>query len=452
MSKKFPGVVPLMIGAAVAGCKYSAPVVRKLTKTAKSLSEIKVINNTAKSVFEELKFNFIYKINISNQVYYLEDFMNKYFNKVPDIVETTINNRSEEVKVDIKLMSMGMSERSQLFIDHAMVEGIPVRIIIDMGMIEQDNGGGMYKTVFLETPRFKGYPERLKEILKREVKLGHKKEISTRDNDILLVSEHSGRRSGTIWVENFIPRNFDNVFMTDEIINSIKNGIDNFRSRSDWYAEHALPYHYGIMLYGAPGMGKTSLAQAIATHMHSRLYVISGDEICWLPTILRENIHTNLCKNQYNIILIEDIDCGLELSTINSRDRNYGDGDKNDNKVGLASILNTLDGLGAPTNTIYIFTTNHIDKLDPALIRPGRIDLSLEIPSVNREIFEKFMSHHFDDYKIPKTLKIKDGISCASLQVMVMEGKTADDLVKFVSDDKKKKHPLEEYINPDGSC
>jgi hypothetical protein len=104
-----------------------------------------------------------------------------------------------------------------------------------------------------------------------------------------------------------------------------------------------------------------------------------------------------------------------------------------DNTIGLASVLNTIDGIGAPTNTIFIFTTNHVEKLDPALIRPGRIDLKLEIKPVCVETFTQFMKKHYgEDVSIPKDLKIKSGISFAELQTMVMGKKTPEEIIKHV--------------------
>lgn len=115
-----------------------------------------------------------------------------------------------------------------------------------------------------------------------------------------------------------------------------------------------------------------------------------------------------------------------------------------DDNLGLASVLNTIDGIGAPTNTIFIFTTNHVEKLDPALIRPGRIDLKLEIKPVCVETFTQFMKKHYgEDVSIPADLKIRKGISFAELQTMVMGKKTPSEIIKHVKVNSKVKKDAE---------
>jgi ATP-dependent 26S proteasome regulatory subunit len=96
--------------------------------------------------------------------------------------------------------------------------------------------------------------------------------------------------------------------------------------------------------------------------------------------------------------------------------------------------LNSIDGVCAPFNVVFIFTTNHIEKLDPALLRPGRIDLCVEIKPVCLETFTEFMIHHFGDIKIPKTLKIKDGITFAKLQLMVMNHASPKEIMDYVKE------------------
>ena len=80
---------------------------------------------------------------------------------------------------------------------------------------------------------------------------------------------------------------------------------------------------------------------------------------------------------------------------------------------------------------IYIFTTNHIDKLDPALIRPGRIDLKIEVGCVCKETFDQFCKRHYG--KEPH-VDIKPGITFAQLQVEVMKEKSYEELIKFVTE------------------
>lgn len=72
-------------------------------------------------------------------------------------------------------------------------------------------------------------------------------------------------------------------------------------------------------------------------------------------------------------------------------------------KNGLSEILNAIDGISSYYGRILIFTTNHIEKLDPALIRPGRMNVKLELGYVDEEMFSQFAKLFFDvDYSFPE--------------------------------------------------
>jgi chaperone BCS1 len=136
----------------------------------------------------------------------------------------------------------------------------------------------------------------------------------------------------------------------------------------------------------------------------------------------------------YTIVVVEDIDCGFadpEPDTCDDVSDNNLRFTPRNRKVGLATILNSIDGMCAPRNTIFIFTTNHIEKLDPALIRPGRIDLKIEINGITNETFGKFCKFHYGE--APKDdININTELTFADLQLEVMKGSTMDELIEFV--------------------
>jgi cupin fold WbuC family metalloprotein len=226
-------------------------------------------------------------------------------------------------------------------------------------------------------------------------------------------------------------------FIPHEQEELIKTSIDEFKSKRDWYIKNNIPYHFGFLLYGEGGTGKTTLAQCIADYADAQLISFPGDSIAELPKILGGPIPTSsIDPSVYRIILIEDIDCGFAQRAIDTfYDEDNDEFKSKERKVGLASILNTLDGLAAPTNVIYVFTTNHIEKLDPALIRPGRCDVRLNIPGVTVETFTRFCKYHnYDTDRIKEITddEIRSDVTFAELQTQVMKGDTIEDLIKLI--------------------
>lgn len=236
-------------------------------------------------------------------------------------------------------------------------------------------------------------------------------------------------------------RTFNDVFINQKEKYLLINTIDEFVNKRKWYADNNLPYHLGVLLYGPPGTGKSVIAQAIADHVNARLLVLNGDDIGFIS----ETADTSSYKpteNSYTVFLVEDVDCGFAMKDIirpmkwNMYDDDETDDTDDEKKrpAGLATILNCIDGFGAPENVIYVLTTNHIENLDPALIRPGRCDLKIEVGYVCEETFKQFIKFHYGvDINYP--IIINRQITFAELQIHVMRGETVDQLIEFMKGD-----------------
>jgi chaperone BCS1 len=184
-------------------------------------------------------------------------------------------------------------------------------------------------------------------------------------------------------VAAYSPRLIESVLLKPGEKEHLIQDIERFRSSRERYQRLGVPYHRGYLLYGPPGTGKTSLVSALAAKFEMSVYVVNLAEM-----------NDRTLKNSMNwvpensVILFEDIDCmrtatrrletdggqvqqeGGVKTSVEAKSTNQGG-------VSLSGLLNVLDGFSAPENVIYVMTTNDADAIDPALLRPGRIDYKL---------------------------------------------------------------------------
>ncbi|KAF9104797.1 hypothetical protein BGX29_001278 [Mortierella sp. GBA35] len=160
------------------------------------------------------------------------------------------------------------------------------------------------------------------------------------------------------------PRAFHSVILAEGLKEELLDDITTFRNSSQWYHDRGVPYRRGYLLHGPPGTGKTSFIVALAGHLNMSVCIVNLG-ISGLNDQQLDRLLNNAPRN--SILLMEDVDAALVK-------RKAGKAQEGSNNVTLSGILNALDGITAQEGSVVFMTTNHIRKLAPALIRPGRCD------------------------------------------------------------------------------
>ncbi|KAJ9709795.1 hypothetical protein PVL29_001314 [Vitis rotundifolia] len=168
------------------------------------------------------------------------------------------------------------------------------------------------------------------------------------------------------------PSTFETLAMDLKLKEDLIKDLDRFVRRRKFYKRVGKAWKRGYLLYGPPGTGKTSLIAAMANYLKFDVYDLE------LTSLQRNSQLRKLLVSTKNrsILVIEDIDCSTEL-----QDRQAGRYNQTTTQLTLSGLLNFIDGLWSSCGDerIIVFTTNHKDRIDPALLRPGRMDMHIHM-------------------------------------------------------------------------
>ncbi|KPA76431.1 putative Proteasome regulatory ATPase subunit 2 [Leptomonas pyrrhocoris] len=211
----------------------------------------------------------------------------------------------------------------------------------------------------------------------------------------------------------------------EQQIQEIKEAVEFPLSHPELYDEIGIKPPKGVILYGVPGTGKTLLAKAVANRTSATFLRVVGSELIQKysgegPKLVRELFRVAE-EHSPSIVFIDEIDAiGTKRYDTDSS------GTKEVQRT-MLELLTQLDGFDSNNDVKVIMATNRIDTLDPALIRPGRIDRKIEFPfpdeKTKRRIFEIHTSRMSlaDDVDISEFIHAKDEMSGADVKAICTE-------------------------------
>ncbi|PKI45229.1 hypothetical protein CRG98_034407 [Punica granatum] len=246
------------------------------------------------------------------------------------------------------------------------------------------------------------------------------------------------------------PATFETLAMESRIKHAVLDDVDQFVKRRDYYRRVGKAWKRGYLLYGPPGTGKSSLVAAMANYLKFDIYDLELTAVHSNSELRKLLVATG----NRSILVVEDIDCSIGFhhrstkanqGLINARK-------KKRDEVTLSGMLNFLDGLWSSCGDerIIVFMTNRKEKLDPALLRPGRMDfhvmMSYCTPCGFRQLSSNYLGlgDHFL-FRDIEDLLITAEITPAEVAEQLLRGgvDTNDVLRHFIEFLKEKKEDME---------
>ena len=213
-------------------------------------------------------------------------------------------------------------------------------------------------------------------------------------------------------------RTFKNVFFEQK--DSVQKHVEFFLTKKDWYEEKGIPYTLGFMFHGEPGCGKTSTIKAIANTARRHIinihlaeikskeqlrHLFFNDEISVYDGMKTEKFVIPVHERLY---VIEDIDAmgnavlRREFKRIVETKKSSEDPwlkikeEEDAEEIDLSFLLNLLDGTLESSGRIIAISSNHPERIDRALIRPGRVDMIVNFRKCNRQILQHMVNSFYD--------------------------------------------------------
>ncbi|MEO0625160.1 MAG: AAA family ATPase [Pseudomonadota bacterium] len=176
-------------------------------------------------------------------------------------------------------------------------------------------------------------------------------------------------------------RSLDTVLSEDDRVERLLADLRWFYGAQDWYADRGVPWRRGYLLHGPPGTGKSTAIRALASELGLDIALLDLGQAGLTDDQLREGL---ACAPARSLVALEDVDAVFK-----------GRSDAARTGVSFSGLLNAIDGIAAQEGRALFMTTNHPERLDPALIRPGRADVHVELGPVGAEAARRLYLRFF---------------------------------------------------------
>ncbi|PSN42691.1 26S protease regulatory subunit 4 [Blattella germanica] len=211
----------------------------------------------------------------------------------------------------------------------------------------------------------------------------------------------------------------------DTQIQEIKESVELPLTHPEYYEEMGIKPPKGVILYGPPGTGKTLLAKAVANQTSATFLRVVGSELIQKylgdgPKLVRELFRVAE-EHAPSIVFIDEIDA------VGTKRYDSNSGGEREIQRTMLELLNQLDGFDSRGDVKVVMATNRIETLDPALIRPGRIDRKIEFPLPDEKTKRRIFNIHTsrmtlaEDVNLTELIMSKDDLSGADIKAICTE-------------------------------